>query len=241
VKLTADAGDIQREWLDGFANRREILFWIQKAGVYTLGELPNVFIHDLKRQFRHSEHKEGTLLAVLLKPYARTREIPDEHAEYVREILVAEEIQPAQSRAFDRLRERATEYVTESKEDDQHDPNRQRFIAMRPSLDELFERQQETLESFLDGFDDARDILEWSNEMPLATHGEIESDLLKRMYREEGTVRVLTGDKQSHERTRELFAIQFLLPAYIAGVRDMTGRASEQPDAGSKDMDVAQA
>jgi hypothetical protein len=112
---------------------------------------------------------------------------------------------------------------------------------MRPALDELEDNQQKALRQLLNGFESQQDILEWGDTLQLATHGELPDDLITRCYSESATAAMLCGDSRTDERARELFAAKFILPAYNAGVRDLSGRATEQPDSESQEREVTPA
>lgn len=244
VKLTDDKGEIRDALLQGFDSREAILFWLQKVCVRTLGEIPDRFVEAFSREFkpRRTDGQMPTLMAALHTPYARNRDdIDDEAARELRRRLATEYIEPASVRAFNRLRERATEYVGESDDETDYDPQKQRYIAMRPVLDELEQTQQDCLQQLLDGFDDKDELVRWFDVLQLATHGEVDSEFLTRCYKEKSTRKMLLGDEEKHKRAREVFAAEYILPLFNAGVRDLSGRATEQPDADSDDITPTQA
>ncbi|WP_276253593.1 hypothetical protein [Halomontanus rarus] len=234
-KLALDIQGLRKELLTGFGSRREVLEWSQRLTVRTLGEIRTSWYLELARQFRGvpSSGDERALLSALLTPAARSRELDPETADALRERLAAVLLGPSEHRAFRRLRRDATEYVDERGAGDTsgHDPLKQRYIAMRPALDELDAYQGRVLAQCVDGLEDQSTILEWGDDLELATHGELDDDFLERCYREPSTVTMLTSSSDDQKRARELFAATYLVPAYNAGVRDLTGRAKELPDA----------
>lgn len=206
VKLTRDLRGLRGELLEGFPSRRDLLFWLQRLAVRSLGELPQRYYREFGRQFRISrvagEHRQGVLLAALLHPRARDRDlvelfrnedgeivleeldpeyterIADDRLEAVivdrfRGRLAASMIRPAQNRAYRQLRKEATEYVDESDEGKAHDPRAQEHPAMRPSLGELDEWQSAALGQLLEGFDSIEAVVDWGDVVEQATNGEI--------------------------------------------------------------------
>ncbi|MCU4975940.1 hypothetical protein OB955_25005 [Halobacteria archaeon AArc-m2/3/4] len=241
-KLALDIQGLRNELLAGFGSRREVLEWSQRLTVRTLGEIRTSWYLELGRQYRGvpSSGDERALMAALLTPAARSRELDSVAVDALRERLAAVLLGPAEHRALRRLRKDATEYVDETGDGDQsgHDPLKQRYIAMRPALDELDTYQKRVLTECVDGLEDRSQILEWGDDLELATHGELDDDFLERCYREPSTVTMLTSSREDQKRARELFAATYLIPAFNSGVRDLTGRAKEMPDAEKSTKEV---
>lgn len=231
-KLALDIQDLREELLAGFASRRAVLEWSQRMTVRTLGEVRQSWYYELARQFRGlpSDERERALVSALLIPAVRKREINQEAARALRERLAAVLLGRAEHRALRRLRKDATEYTDDDGDGSGHNPEIQRYIAMRPALNELEAYQQRTLTKCVDGLESRYEILTWGDDLELATHGELEEDFLERCYREPSTARLLTSTRPVDKRARELFAATYLIPAFNAGVRDLTGRAKEMPD-----------
>lgn len=243
VKLSDDIEGLREELITGFDSRREILEWLQRLVVRTLGELPSKWVDKFADEFKGvpAEREERTLLAALLTRSNRVRDIDDEVAKDLRERLYALYVRPAFHRAFRELRGDATEYLDDDGTDSQHAAPRQRWIAMRPALDELERYQERALGDLLDGFDDKSAILDWGVDLELATHGEIPGEFVSRCYREESTMRMLTGSTPETARGRELFAAKYVVPAYNRGVRQLSGRTGEQADSVRQEETVPQA
>ncbi|GAB3676854.1 hypothetical protein [Halopiger thermotolerans] len=232
-KLEIDIRQLREELLTGFGSRREILEWSQRLTVRTLGEIRQSWYLELARQFRGvpSSGRERALLSALLTSEERTRELDPDAVDGLRERLAAVLLSSSEHRAFRELRSDAGEYLDDADSESKHDPRMQRFIAMRPALDELETYQQRALSTCLDGLEDRGEILEWGEDLELATHGEIAESFIERCYREPSVASLLTSTDQADKRARELFAAYHIIPAYNAGVRDLAGRAGEQPDA----------
>lgn len=226
VKLNEDLKRERDRLLAGFENRRAVVEWAQRLTVRTMGRLPNRWYDDLAEQFLPADGMERTLLAALLSDESRRRPLDTEAARRDRERIAGVIMRQAHHRAFGYLRADAHEYT--DVEDTSQNPLKQRYIAMRPALDELDEYQHRTLAALLNGFPDRTAILDWGDDMELATHGQVAESFLTRCYEEESTVRnLLCADTEAADRERALFAATYLLPAYNAGVRDLTGFSGE--------------
>ncbi len=234
-KLALDLQDLRTELLEGFGSRRDVLEWSQRLTVRTLGEIDQKWYLELARQFRGepASGRERALMSALLVRAEREREIDSDAVDELRERMAVTLLGPSGHRALRQLRDDAGEYLDDSESrsgESQHNPQLQRYIAMRPALDELETYQKRTLAECLDGFGDRSEILEWGDDLELATHGELSETFLERAYREPSTWKMLTSTQPADERARELFAAHHLIPAYNRGVRDLADRAGEQPD-----------
>lgn len=242
VNLVNELKQSREQLLEGFDSRRELLEWLQRLTVRTLGQIEQ----DFYRSFAHALHPrdggEMALLAVVLTEDARTRDIPEERVERAREMLAAKYIMPAMHRAYKHLRKDAGEYIADGR-DSEHDPVKQSYIAMRPAFDEIESDQREALTRLLDGLDEKREIMDWGDVVEQATHGELpEEDFISRCYLERSTSRLLTRESTPEvRRARELFAARHLIPAFNLGVRDLAGRAGELPSEEKEDSKPTEA
>lgn len=230
VTLSEDVRGLVSEIRQGLDDEARALSWLQEITIRTLGRLDARVYRDMARQYRGDQ---GVLLAAMIRPTerrGRMRGLDNATAERLREHLVAEYVTPAHRDAFRELRRDATDYVDSASSGDAHDPSRQKHISMRPELSEMEDWQQRALSSLLDGFDARGDVLDWGHDLLLATHGELGEDWITRLYREDSTAAVLTGDTADAERARRLFAAHHILPHYRAGVRSLSGRATELAD-----------
>lgn len=252
VRLCLDVESLVDELTVGFESREEVLLWARRMIPRTLGEVETSFYRSLAEQFRGAgtrrsrrspatgvsktiiDDRDRTLLAALLNGSSRTRALDTGAVEELRRDVATSVIDPAFRRAFRQLRKSATEYVDdEHSEESEHDPARQRYIAMRPALDELDSFQRRATAAVLEGLEDADQVRRWTTLVELATHGEIDDEILRRASREESTLDLLTSRDGTigERRGRELFVAFYLLPAFNRGVRDLRNRAKEQPDA----------
>lgn len=244
-RLTLDLQQMREDLLTGFRRRADVLDWCQRLTIRSLGELEDQFYHELARQFRGvpKSGKERVMLSALLVPAKRQRDLGEDAVENFRERLAAESIGRAYHRALRQLRPDAGEYVDDDgyrSDQSDHDPHRQRYVAMRPALNELEDQQQRVLDELLDGLEDREAILGWTEKVELATHGEIPAEFAERCYRESSTASLLTSGTGATQG-RELFAAHHLIPAFNAGVRDMRSRAGEKPASEREDKEVPMA
>lgn len=232
-KLVADLKALERDLLSGFGDRREVLVWLQKLSVRTLGQIPDDWFVRVSEAFVGGEgDEERMLLSLLLADGARVRRLDDEKVRAARSRVSSMTVRPSLHRAVRQLRSDAGEYVDDERgSSSKHDPNRQRYIAMRPALNELEGRQRGVLLRLLDGFDAEQEIVEWTGDVEVATHGEIDAEWTTRVVKEQSTRRLFLSDRAVDERGRETVAAHFLLPAFNAGARDLYGRSIETPDA----------
>lgn len=240
VKLSEDIQNAENSLHNGFDTREGMLLWLQNLSAVTLGSLPHRLFEHFAEALRTpaGDTGEHPLIACLLTQDARTRDISQTAAETFRERLAAVYIRPSHHSALKHLRASATEYIEEGSADATHNPQKQRYIAMRPALNELRDTQQHTLEALLQGFKSTREILEWHADLELSTHGELDGDLAPRLLREQSLNDILTTDTTAAAGARQYLAAHTLLPAYSRGVRDLAGRASEQPEAESDPMEA---
>jgi hypothetical protein len=233
VRLVADVRGELATLMDGFESREAVLRWSQRLSVRTLGEIPQSFYQRLSRQFIPARSagrdapQERAAISALLAEQARERDIEAAKARELRRDLAAQYIIPASHRAFRGLRKDAGEYIGEG-EGAAHDPLAQSHIAMRPSLDELDARQATALMQLLGGFESREEILDWGEQLDLATHGELEERVARRFYTERSTARTLLGESDAAAWGREILAAHHLIPTYNRGVRVLAGRAGEE-------------
>jgi hypothetical protein len=211
----------------------------------TLGEVDTEFYAELATQFRGVWHdeRERVLLSAMLTDQARLLEMTPDAAEEIRSRIAVTVIEPAFFRGFRSLRKSATEYVDDSEGGSSgadHDPAKQRYVAMRPVLNEIDNYQRIAVEALLAGFIDDDAIRRWCSLLELATHGELADDFVMRCVREESTSALLTATEPTagQQRARELFAATHLLPAFNNGIRDLRARAKEEADPDRDPLEV---
>lgn len=221
--------DDQRDWLhhwtrDGYDSRRDLITSVNQMQFWSLGRVPDSWYKGIC-----SKH---VLLSVLITSDRRTmwREDPVdlETAKEERRMLAAKYIRPAFRAAFRELRTDAKQYTNEEERVDSVES--QPYFAMRPALNELYERQSRALVQLLDGFDSMDDVDDWLSRLDGATLGElakVEPDFDWMIHRRQSNQTVLLGDTSAYERERELWASVYLLPAYNRAVGVLGHHADE--------------
>lgn len=234
--------DVLDELVDGFGGRSEVLRWVQRLGIVTLGRLPNRVMREMALS--------PTMLHLLVVTNDRAAFIsrddptPLETARRFRERL-AGRLLPFQNEAVRDFRDSAVEYLDDEA---RPSPERHESVAHRPSLSELDARQRRALDALLDGdLTSYRDVVGWARSLNLATEGEIGSGdasgrgFLERVTNEDGTLAVIVAHEDeppSHEEARRRFGAYHLLPAFNAGVRSMWRRSGEDTTVESDGLTV---
>lgn len=233
VKFVADGRELRESFLEGFADRREILDWAQQLTVRTMGMIPEAIFEALADALR-PKTEEGRRsnrlgLDLLLTEEQRQRPLDVSGVREWREQFAANVLADRLHAAFRTLRRDATEYTDPSDDAGTNvDLESEQNPAMRPILSELDDRQAAALDGLLSGMDSPAEILEWGEAAELATFGELEASFVRRALRERTTKRALTGGER-YSLTRELLAATFLIPAFNRAASQLTARAGEVP------------
>lgn len=219
----------------GFENRTELVYWMQRLAVRSLGEVPMFVYKGIAAQLA-SPHDRPVVQALLTES-----DMDSATAEHFRERVRKKVVLRGFDQAFRRLRIDATEYIDEADEGDRHNPREQRYIAMRPALDELDEWQRHALDVFLiDGFENREDIIDWAFILENATHGEPivlpdrddstmpVGEFVDRCHTQDPMAKMLIDPEM--QRVRETYAARFLIPTFNAGVRELLGTSGEMVD-----------
>lgn len=216
--------EVLEELLEGFSTRRDVIEWYQRAGVRTFGYLsnewePSQLVQDLE------------MVRSMLSDRVHDRAQRRRYAQAV--------VLPACNRAYRDLRDRSGEYVEDDDQDAKDlDPREQKWLAMRPAHSELDKRQQRALEDLWGGFADLDAVLKWLLDLNQPTHGEIDRELARELLSDDHLAEMLVTDEQSESvaGVRNRFAITVLLPAFVAGARDLS--AGESPNKQSGGLSV---
>lgn len=240
AQLPSTLRALREDLYDGFLDRDAVLLWLQEMAVSTLGQVSSEGYASFAVEFRpDSEYDEGVLLAAFLQPHARTRDLEDGIAQRVRQQWAAEVLSPVQSDAFRSLRKDAGEYVGETQQDEENDPGESidyATRAMRPALEELHGFQQSTLMRLLDGeLDDRASILDWGDDLVLATRGEPIYDgrppgeLIRDLHNDPSGDKIMCDTRPHWVRHRQTWVCHQILPAFNRAVQDLTRRTAEEP------------
>ncbi|WP_253738001.1 hypothetical protein [Halohasta salina] len=229
---------LRQDLLDGFESRKAVLLWLQELAISTLGQVATARYADFAYEFRpDTNYHEGVVLSAFLTPAARSRNLADDVASRARQQWAANVIAPIQTRTFRSIRNQATEYVGSDDDTDEpgYDPDEQ-TMAVRPALEELHVHQQETLRRVLGtGLEDRADILDWGDDLMLATRGEPVSDgrapgeLIRDLHNDPSGDRIMCSADPAWRMHRQLWVCRNLLPAFNRAVQDMTDRSIEEP------------
>lgn len=172
--LRAHQRDIRRQLKDGFTDRVELLLWQHDVAAKSIGEIGD----DWHAKFVTDRWLTAAMLADAGRRAAVTPHPPSERVARRRRMdVVQHDLMPAMRGAIRQFRQFAVEYT-----DDVEDPvkmGRQRFIAMRPRLDEVVREQRIALEWALGRAEeqpairDRESALEWADQVVYATYGNI--------------------------------------------------------------------
>jgi hypothetical protein len=226
-RLEEEHDDLVAELRAGFDSLDGVIFWCQRLSMRTLGCLDDA----LYQQFGNERVLWSTLITSPEREKYGHDTVSLEAAEEFRLLVEATYVLPATRSAFRMLRGSAGEYFGDD-EDGTVTVAGEQFIAMRPALNHLEDRQKETLTQLLDGIEGGKpELLDWLRDLNGATFGQIDSEFQVRAFKESRVTREVLldefDDPGAARKTRQLFAFEYLLPAFNAGVRKLVGKAGE--------------
>lgn len=227
-KLSSDHVTLLVDLLEGFRSRREILEWQQDVAIHSLGQIDDEW-------HTRTACDAPSVAALLGEPWGTSSGFDAETALEIRRGFAAKFVLPAFHEALREFRWSAVERVEHLDDDGEEDkepvenPESQQFPAMRPELGELDHRQEWALESLLDGFGDADELLLWGQQVASASYAEIDADTVMRAYFERPIRTYLTGARtDSRSRfMRESWAAKYLLPSFNRAAASLATRATE--------------
>lgn len=207
----------------GFDSLWDAVLWYQAATVRTLGHIGDVFapsrlLSDRRTQQALVENSDGDR-------YLRLR--------------LAERVDEACNPAYRTFYRRAEERVSADQESteisyEEVDPDRQKYIGMRPSFSKLDQVQATKLRSLRVGFDSRTELSRWIRELRPATVGTLSDDLMDDLLSSRSMLAAMVGEPsaQADQETREFQRLQFavteLLPGYVAAARQLDGSERHQ-------------
>ncbi len=238
AKLCQDQLDMLRSFLAGFDDREALLRWGQDAVIGTLGHVGDDWYTDVAM----SRSDLATLITGDEREVWGDGDPPTlETAEVYRRAMAATDLIPACHAAARSMRWSATEYVDNSTDVHQPEPDVQSHPVMRPALSELAERQEWALDRLLGGFDSLDDLQAWIMAANQASYAELDSDLSRDLFHENHTREMLVVSPEDHRHGpffRESFAAKYLLPAFNAAARELSERSGELAEHESNDLNV---
>jgi hypothetical protein len=209
---------------DGFPNRRTAIEWYQAAIVRTIG-------HITDRWDPVALLRDRTLLTALVVGPERERFADDpisletgrEYRQRLERVLVL----PAFNLAYNALRKSAGEYP-EDVRSEEHDPEGQDFVAMRPAFQVADRQHRAALRRLWGGFESVEELQSWLHNLSEPTNGALDEALPSRVgrdavARDHFLGRVDADSALEAERLarkyRERFAVAKLLPAFADGIK----------------------
>lgn len=215
---------------EGFDSLWQAVLWYQAAGVRTLGHIADVFAPYRLLSDRRTQ--QALVWDTKADRYLRLR--------------LAERVDEACNPAYRTFYRRAEERVTKGDDTseisyEQVDPDKQKYIGMRPSFSKLDQVQATKLRSLRAGFDSRPKLSRWVRELRPATVGTLSDDLMDDLLSSRSMTAALLcketaqADRETREFQRLQFAINELLPGYVAAARQLNGserhRTKSNPNA----------
>lgn len=230
--LRSHQQDVRNELMAGFEHRQDILLWQHRAGALTIGQIADGWYTETIA--------DRWLCAALLKDQDKRAAMceadtapSDRLAKGCRLNIVKDELIPAFQQALTVARELASDYADAG--DRAPVADRQRYIFMRPQLDDLYRNQREVLLSALGaGGEEGPDpvttregAIDWADSAIYATTGFLPGEFAQQVAHPASEWwGALTESRGPY---LELLLAQQVLPAMNRALRDTAKRASESP------------
>lgn len=182
--------DVRDRLFEGFDTRTDILLWQHDVAACTLGRVAD--------EWHKSILTDRWTVAALLADHRDRQSISDhapgkEQVNSVRLDMYKDDLLPPCQSAIKWFWRRTTEYA--GQDQNPVDPTKQKFLAMRPRLDELVSDQRRVLYWALDEetgpgeanvdhdgpITDRQDALEWADAVGYATNGAVDPDFASRV------------------------------------------------------------
>lgn len=231
-KLSTDQARVLVWLLDGFADRAELLSWMQSLAVQSLGQLPDEWYPRIASD-------TPMVSALLGRPWGPLREqagledLPPGFAAEARRGVAAEDLLPAFRKAHRRFRWSAGERVeflddeTDTDQQQEVNPREQQYPAMRPALADVAERTEWALSALLEGFDSPDALLLWVQSTVAIVYAEVDEDAIRGAYFDAPVRDVMLSCDDESAFARSAWAAEYLLPAFNRAVREVAERAGE--------------
>ena len=228
-ELAADQDELFDELERGFDDRRDLVLWIHKASARTLGRIPD----EWPQQLLGSRYQTAGLLGD-----ESHRHAPDAGlAAFERDLIRDDVLLEACTSSMRFMSQQSTQYAdgtTGGGAKNNREFGPQRWLAMRPSLDELVTRQRNALKRVLgrddrypDGLKDHHDISTWVRGVQRASRG-LEGSISRDAIWSPWWRQTLTDDPR-HPELHLLLADE-VLGVFNAAIREEANQADEAPD-----------
>lgn len=232
AQLKYDFDEHMENFRTGVQTSEDLVLWLHKTSVLTLGAIPNKYFTELTQGAISS-----SILLGRSATNPRRKELETDYDRSVRRRLEDHLFTPTFQSAFVDLRENATEYISEEETTSKLDklPAEDKPPALRPALSALQEQQRELLEKSLqdDGFETCADLSDWLREVVSATRGHIREGFVDSVAGRDPTLRgAYIADGRFEEPTRQNYlqtvAAHELLPACNLAIRDLSSISGEK-------------
>ena len=231
--LRAQQRELVNRLRSGFDSREDVFLWLHAVAALSFGNVDDDwFLNLLSDRFR-----VGALLANPEQREALCEHPPSEsQAEFVRDSIQQATLSEAFRASRAQIRASAADFT--DGDGGAGNPERQRFLAMRPRLHQIAVAQHNALESAFTAFGSRRAILDWADHLDYATLGFLPEGFPSRVTSPTSDWwTVLTRDGGG--AWLEMRLAESVLPACNEALRAAMETGSEEPDTIS-DMTVPQ-
>lgn len=213
----------------GFADRRDLVLWLHKASARTLGRIPD----EWPQQVLASRYQTAGLLDACGGTHAPGEALASFERDLIRDDVLLE----ACSSATRIISQQSTQYAdgtTGGDSTSNREFGEQRWLAMRPALDELVTRQRESLKrvlgrdpSYPSGLQGHDDLSTWVRGVQRAARG-LEGGLSREAIWSPWWRQTLLDDPRHPDL--HLLLGEEVLGVFNAAIREETTQAEEAPD-----------
>lgn len=229
--LRAQQTELVNRLRDGFGSREEIFLWTHAVATLSFGHVPDEwFLELLSDRFRVS----ALLASAATRERMATHPPAEEEADFVRDNIQQETLSEAFRASRADIRASSADFT--DGDGSVGDPERQRFLGMRPRLHQIAVEQHQALRTAFTGFESRRAVLDWVDHVDFATLGFLPEGF-------PSTVTDPSSDwwavlRQSESSVwLQLRLADTVLPAMNEALREAMETGTEEPDKLS-DMEV---
>lgn len=169
LELAASQEALFEDLEDGFDDPRRLILWFHKASARTLGRIPDTLARDVLS----SNYRRSTLVRTASSPRPGLQDLE-------KRLLRDDQLLQAATQSIRFMAQNAGQYADLNDVEGGHgrEFGPQRWLAMRPSLDELVTRQRRALKRALgladgypNGLEDHDDVAAWVRTVIQASRG----------------------------------------------------------------------
>lgn len=220
--LKAQQKQLVERLREGFENRLHILMWTHAVGALSLGFVDDAWFSELLGE----RYYVGCLLADQADREALCGNPPDENsARFIRNKVQQDNLAPAFQRARGEIRSSSGDFIEGGGVEN---PERQRFLAMRPRLHQMAVEQHEAIREAFTPFQSKREVLDWADDLDYATLSYLPEDFAQQVAAPASDWwYVLTHDDR--DVWLQLRIADTVLPAANKALRDAMESGTEAP------------